>query len=119
MRAATWSTWRNIASARSSWTRAQQVADRLADNEPDRMAMRIPPRTLLCANAYRVFGQRLDTDFDELRDLCATAGDERSLAIGMSGLLMAWQMTGRGNETPSLNLADELTRLLDSMGDRH
>jgi len=117
MRAATWSTWRNIASARSSWTRAQQVADRLADNEPDRMAMRISPRTLLCANAYRVFGQRLDTDFDELRDLCATAGDERSLAIGMSGLLMAWQMTGRGNETPSLNLADELTRLLDSIGD--
>lgn len=117
MRAATWSTWRSIASARSSWTRAQQVADRLADNEPDRMAMRISPRTLLCANAYRVFGQRLDTDFDELRDLCATAGDERSLAIGMSGLLMAWQMTGRGNETPSLNLADELTRLLDSIGD--
>ena len=117
MRAATWSTWRNIASARSSWTRAQQVADRLADNEPDRMAMRIAPRTLLCANAYRVFGQRLDTDFDELRDLCATAGDERSLAIGMSGLLMAWQMTGRGHETPSLNLADELTRLLDSIGD--
>jgi len=35
----------------------------------------------------------------------------------MSGLLMAWQMTGRGNETPSLNLADELTRLLDSIGD--
>ena len=43
MRAATWSTWRNIASARSSWTRAQQVADRLADDEPDRMAMRIAP----------------------------------------------------------------------------
>jgi adenylate cyclase len=117
MRAATWSTWRNIAAARSSWTRAQQVADRLPDGEPDRMAMRIAPRTLLCANAYRVGVQGLDTGFDELRFLCVSAGDERSLAIGMCGLLIEWQMEGRGHDHEALDLAAELTQLLDSVGD--
>ena len=92
MRAATWSTWRDIAAARSSWTRAQDVADRLPDSEPDRMSMRIAPRTLLCANAYRFGAEHLEIEFDQLRDLCAAAGDNRSLAIGTCGLLMARQM---------------------------
>ena len=49
MRAATWYTFRNFAAAHSSWLRARQVADRLPDDDPDRLAMRIAPRTLLCA----------------------------------------------------------------------
>jgi adenylate cyclase len=117
MRAAAWSTWRNIAAARSSWYRAQQVADRLPDDEPKRMAMRIEPRTLLCANAYRFGIRGIDTGFDELRDLCAAAGDERSLAIGTSGLLMARQLDGQGHDQEGSRLSTELTKLLDSVGD--
>ena len=117
MRAATWSTWRNIAAARSSWNRAQQVADRLLDDEPDRSAMRIAPRTLLCANAYRFGVDGLEIDFDQLRALCAAAGDERSLAIGTCGLLMARQLGGLGHDQETARLASELTRLLDSLGD--
>jgi adenylate cyclase len=117
MRAATWSTWRNIAAARSSWNRAQQVADRLPEDDPDRMPMRIAPRTLLCANAYRFGAEGLDTDFDELRRLCAVVGDERSLAIGTCGLLMARQLEGLGHDQEGSRLGTELTQLLDSVGD--
>jgi adenylate cyclase len=117
MRAATWSTWRNIAAARSSWNRAEQVADRLLDDEPDRLAMRIAPRTLLCANAYRFGVDGLEIDFDQLQTLCAAAGDERSLAIGTHGLLMARQLGGLGHDQETTRLASELTRLLDSLGD--
>jgi adenylate cyclase len=125
MRAATWSTWRNIAAARSSWNRAQRVADRLPDGEPDRMSMRIAPRTLLCANAYRFGADDLEIEFDQLRDLCAAAGDNRSLAIGTCGLLMARQMEvlmarpmeERGLDQETSRLATELTELLDAVGD--
>jgi adenylate cyclase len=116
MRAATWSTWRNITAPRSSWTRAQEVADRLPDDEPKSRAMRIAPRTLLCANAY-LFGAEGVDQFDELRGLCAAAGDQRSLAIGTCGLLMARQLEGLGHEQESSRLATELTHLLDSVGD--
>jgi adenylate cyclase len=116
MRAATWSTWRNIAAARSSWNRAQQVADRLPEDDPDRTPMRIAPRTLLCANAYRFGIKGLDTGFDELRNLCATSGDKRSLAIATCGLLMARQMEG-GYDEEALRLATELNEQLESVGD--
>jgi adenylate cyclase len=88
MRAGTWSTNRNIAAAHTSWRRARHVADRLPDDDPDRQSMRIAPRTLLCASAWRVGGSGADTGFDELRDLCTAAGDRRSLATGMTGQLM-------------------------------
>jgi adenylate cyclase len=117
MRAATWSTWRNIAAAQSSWNRAQQVADRLPEDDPDHMAMRIAPRTLLCANAYRFAVKGADTGFDELRRLCETAGDQRSLAVGTCGLLMARQLEGLGHEKDSSRLAAELMHLLDSIDD--
>ena len=118
MRAATWSTFRNIAAARSSWTRAQRVADRLPEDHPDRMAMRIAPRTLLCANAYRFGLEGLEAGFDELRVLCAAAGDERSLAIGTCGLLLTQHLQGKlGHGREMSRYATELTQLLDSVGD--
>ena len=49
MRAGTWSTNRDIGAAQTSWRRACQVADRLSDDDPHRMWMRIAPRTLLRA----------------------------------------------------------------------
>src|SRR5262249_115582 len=54
MRAATWATYRDIAAARQSWERAQAIADALPADDPNRAAMRIAPRTMLCGIAYRV-----------------------------------------------------------------
>jgi adenylate cyclase len=112
MRAATWATNRDISAAHTSWRRARQVADRLPEDDPDRASMRIAPRTLLCGMAFRL---GLDPGFDELRDLCAAAGDQRSLAIGMAGLVMAKNMNAHCREASRLSV--ELVRLLDSVGD--
>jgi adenylate cyclase len=115
MRAGTWSTNRDIAAAHLSWHRARQVADRLPDDNPDRAAMRIAPRTLLSASAWRVGGSGADTGFDELRDLCTIAGNQRSLAIGMTGQVLAeWANAHRGE---AARLATEHAALLESIGD--
>ena len=54
MRAATWARDRDIAAARLSWERARKIADALPADDPNRAAMRIGPRTMLCATAFRV-----------------------------------------------------------------
>ena len=54
MRAASWVNFRDNNAATRSWRRAQQVADQLPDDDPDRLTMRIAPRTLLCATGFRV-----------------------------------------------------------------
>ena len=115
MRAGTWSTNRDIAAAHTSWRRARQVADRLPDDDPDRLTMRIAPRTLLSGSAWRVGGSGADTGFDELRDLCTAAGDRRSLAIGMTGQVVAKVMNARRREAS--RLATEHAALLESIGD--
>jgi adenylate cyclase len=115
MRAGTWSTNRDIAAAQTSWRRACQVADALPDDDPDRAAMRIAPRTLLSGSAWRVGGSGANTGFDELRNLCVAAGDQRSLAIGMTGQVIAqWSNAHRRNAS---RLATEHTALLESIGD--
>jgi adenylate cyclase len=115
MRAGTWSTFRDIVAAQVSWRRARDVADRLPVDDPDRASMRIAPRTLLSGSAWRVGGSGADTGFDELRDLCTTAGDKRSLAIGMTGLLMAQYLNAHHREAS--RLATEHTAVLESIGD--
>jgi adenylate cyclase len=115
MRAGVWATFRDITAARTSWQRAIQVADRLPDDDPDRMSMRIEPRSLLCTSAFRAGGSGADTGFDELRELCAAAGDQRSLAIGMAGWVIAQEM--KGNLRDASRLASELVELLESVGD--
>jgi hypothetical protein len=77
--------------------------------------MRIAPRTLLCATAWRVGGSLADNGFDELRELTAAASDKRSLAISMSGLLLTLAFHGQYRE--SARLASEYVELLDSIGD--
>jgi predicted ATPase len=51
MRAGAWSTTRDIAAARLSWERSRRVADALPGDLPDRLSMRIAPRTLLSGSA--------------------------------------------------------------------
>ena len=116
MRAGAWFHFRDFVAAHTSWRRALQVADRLPEDDPQRMSMRIAPRTLLVGNAWRVAGSRLDAGFEELRDLCTAAGDQRSLAIGMAGLITAMNVNGHDSREVSC-LADELVELLESIGD--
>jgi adenylate cyclase len=115
MRAAAWATNRDIAAARLSWERARDVADRLPDDHPDRTAMRIAPRTLLCGSTWRVSASIADTGFDELRDLCTASGDKVSLAMAMTGLVMALAFSARNRE--SSELASELVELLELIDD--
>lgn len=115
MRAAAWSTHRDIVAARTSWRRARQAADRLPQNDPEKTAMCIAPRTLLSATAFRVGGSPADTGFHELRDLCITAGDRQSLAIGMTGPVMSYLLSARRHDAS--RLASELIGLLESIDD--
>jgi len=115
MRAGNWSLFRDIAAARTSWRRAQGVADNLPADDPDQLKMRIEPRTLLCGTAYRSPGDTAQAGFDELRALCAAAGDRRSLAISMAGMVTAHGMNGDRRE--ATQLATELIRLLESIDD--
>ena len=115
MRAATWSTNRDIAAARLSWERAQQIADALPAEDPNRPAMRIAPRTMLCGTAYRVHVNVGGDRFDELRELCAHAGDKASLAIAMAGLVIDHAYQARMREASQL--AFEAWALTESLGD--
>ncbi|SBS75149.1 Membrane-anchored adenylyl cyclase [uncultured Mycobacterium sp.] len=115
MRAGQWLTNRDIAAARASWQRARQVADRLPAETPDHLALRIGPRTLLCASAYRGGGRIDDTGFDELRDLCEKAGDKRSLAIAMAGLPVTMTLLNRHHDASEL--AAEQEQLVASIGE--
>jgi class 3 adenylate cyclase len=115
MRAATWATNRDISAARLSWERAQAIADALPADDPNRAAMRITPRTMLCATAFRAHAQLAETRFEELRQLCAAAGDKASLAIGMAGLVMDHAFQDRLREASQL--ASEAMALIESVDD--
>ncbi|MGO9152508.1 AAA family ATPase [Mycobacterium sp.] len=115
MRAGGWLTLRDLAAARASWRHARDVADRLPDTDTDRTAMRIAPRTLLCASAWLAGGTMADTGFDELRELASAAGDKVSLAMGTAGWVPALVVHARFREAS--DLASELADLLESIGD--
>ncbi|RDH76923.1 cyclase [Mycolicibacterium moriokaense] len=116
MRAAAWSTNRDVTAARVSWEQACRIADALATDDPGQLPMRIAPRTMLCATDFQ--GQVVEETrrrFEELRQLCDMAGDEVSLAIGMAGLITAVVYTGRSPE--AAQLISEQLALLESIGD--
>ncbi len=114
MRAAAWSTNRDIAAARVNWQRAQRIADQLPAGLPDHLSMRIAPRTMLCATDWQAQAfHETRGRFGELRELCGAAGDKVSLAIGMSGLVSELLMTARPEGS---RLASEQMALLESIG---
>jgi class 3 adenylate cyclase len=115
MRAATWATNRDIAAARLSWERAAKIADGLPAEDPNRAAMRIAPRTMLCGIAWRVHAHVAGDRFEELRQLCTAAGDEASLAIAVAGLVTDHVFQGRTREASQL--ASEAWALIESLGD--
>jgi len=115
MRAATWATNRDITAAWLSWERATTIADGLSADDPDWLAMRIAPRTMLCATAFRVHVVVAGDRFDELRRLCTAAGDKASLAIAMAGLVVDHGFHDRTREAS--RLASEAMALIESLGD--
>ena len=115
MRAATWATYRDIAAARQNWERAEAIADALPAEDPNRTAMRIAPRTMLCGIAWRVQVNVAGDRFEELRELCTAAGDKASLAIAMAGLVIDHGFRGRIREAS--RLASEARVLIESVGD--
>ena len=115
MRAATWATNRDINAARLSWERARTIADALPAEDPNRTAISIAPRTMLCGTAWRVDDHAAIDRFDELRQLCAAAGDKASLAIAMAGLVMDHAFQAQVHEASQL--ASEAWTLLESLGD--
>jgi hypothetical protein len=115
MRAATWATNRDIGAARLSWERARKIADTLPADDPNRAAMRIAPRTMLCGIAFRVHVNVAGDRFEELRQLCTASGDKASLAIAMAGLVVDHAFHGRVREAS--RLASEAIALIESIGD--
>ncbi|WP_372515535.1 ATP-binding protein [Mycobacterium intermedium] len=114
MRAGTWLANRDVGAARVSWERACSIADALPANTPDHIAMRIAPRTMLCATGWQAI-QESRGRFDELRDLCTVAGDQVSLALGMTGLGTELMFAGRTSE--GSRLISEQMELLTSIDD--
>ncbi len=115
MRAGAWARNRDIAAARLSWERARTIADALPDDDPNRTAMRIAARTMLCATAFRVHLNVAGDRFEELRELCTGGGDKASLAIAMAGLTMDHVYHGRLRDAS--RLASEAMALIESIGD--
>ncbi|MGB8385187.1 MAG: hypothetical protein WCG47_28765, partial [Dermatophilaceae bacterium] len=115
MRAATWATNRDIRAAQLGWERAEEIADALPAEDPNRAAMRIAPRTMLCGIAVRVHLNVAGDRFDELRQLCTAAGDKASLAIGMAALVLDHAYQDRVREASQL--ASEAMALIESIGD--
>ena len=116
MRAAAWSTNRDVAGARMSWEQARIIADAMPGDDPNQLSMRIAPRTMLCATDYQDPKiQDTRSRFAELQELCASAGDKVSLVIAMTGLVTELFYTGFSREASQL--ASEQIALLESIGD--
>jgi class 3 adenylate cyclase len=114
MRAGAWSASRDVRAARLSWGRARQVADALTADDPERTAMGIAPRTLLCGSAWRV-NASISDHFEELRRVCARTGDKASLILGMAGLAMDHIVHDRPREAS--RVTSEYMTLVESIGD--
>ena len=116
MRAGEWLNFRDNNAARLSWQRARQVADRMPVDQPGRDAMRIGPRALLCATAFRTGSAFDEKAFEETCRLADAVGDKVSLAMAMSGRVLSLSFGGRYSE--SSRLAAELLGLVESIGDQ-
>jgi len=99
-----------MAAARVSWERARQIADDLQIDYPNRTAMPIAARTMVCATSWRGEYQSISRRVDELRDLRAAAGDKVSL--GMFELAGEHMRYGRVREASRL-FAEQIALVAD------
>ena len=112
MRAATWAQSRDVRAVHKSWQRACDVADRLPVDQPDRSAMLIEPQMLIYGNSWRLGIGVDETGFDELRELCISAGDDLSLARGMAGTIMTLLFHNKFREASAV--ASEFSKLIET-----
>ena len=114
MRAGAWLIYRDINAARDSWQRGRQVADLVPVDDPDRLSMRIAPRTLLCGSTWRVGGDVADTGFRGTPRLVHNC--ERQDLVGhRCGLLIVLMFHGEYDELPQLT--SEYVDLVESVSD--
>ena len=81
MRAAAWSTNRDLGAARLRWERARRIADALPPDDPAQLSMRIAPRTMLCVTDG--LGSAIAVTRGPLRG--ATGVVQRSRGHGVAG----------------------------------
>ena len=117
MRAATWSTNRDVAAARLSWERARKIADALPADDPDQAVdAHRPAHHVVC---HRLQPERSMETAGAASRSCgscaARPGTRSSLAIGMSGLVTELLYPDRSREAS--RLASEQMALLESIGD--
>ena len=115
MRAAAWATNRDIVAARLSWERARQIADALPADDPDRTAMRIAPRTMLCATAWRVAFDVADAASTNCGSCAPPPGTRRRWPSAWPGWWSSTASTAGVREAS--RLASEAMALLESIGD--
>lgn len=116
MRAGAWSANRDLKAARLSWQRAMRIADALPEQDDGRLRMQIAPRAMLCATDWQAREiQDSRARFAELRTLCNKAGDNTSLAIGMTAL--ATELLYEGRSAEGSRLASQQMGLLESIED--
>jgi adenylate cyclase len=115
MRAGECLNFRDINAGRLSWQRALQVADRMPADQPGRDAMRVGPRALLCATAFRTSSAFDEKAFEETCRLADALDDKVSPAIAMHGRVLTLLFGGRYRE--SSLLASELAARVESFGD--
>ena len=102
LRAAAWSSPRDIRAARLNWERARWISDAIPGSDLQRTALRIAPRTMLSMSTWRVGGSLADTGFDDLRKLCESVGDDLSLAVAMYGQIALLSFQHRYHEASLL-----------------
>jgi class 3 adenylate cyclase len=115
MRAAAWSADRDSIAARVSWEQARRIADALPSDDPGRLSMRIAATTMLCVTDWQSRADKTSRSrFAELREMCDAAGDNVSLAIGMTGAAVELLYSGRSQ---GAGLVSEQMALLEKIGD--
>lgn len=86
MRAADWLRLRDLPAARAQWDSARRIADLLPGDDPQVLAMRTTPRTMLLSTSLYVRDDlATDETYAELCELTARTGDQTALAIAMAG----------------------------------
>ena len=115
MRAGTWLTPRDIVGGASELATCAAGGRTVAREDPDRVRMRVQPARYCADSAWRAGLSSAETGFEELRRLCAEIGDERSVAIGMSGMVMALAFRNRPREASELGA--ELSALIERIDD--
>ncbi|KWX65678.1 hypothetical protein ASJ79_07650 [Mycobacterium sp. NAZ190054] len=115
MRAGRWLSHRDRAAAWENWRCARRAAEALPDGDTERTALLSSALTQLCSESWRTGGNLDDAGLGELRTLCETSGDRRSLAISLAGIIMA--LTGQHRHSEAIGLIPELTARIRALRD--